>query len=879
MVQRVCLLLVGMYALSMSAQEGVHLVPMSDFVSWLGVKHAIAVTYTDDISTFPDIELDTTAADGVHFLRALERIEGIEFFLDDKKKLFVRKRKTPTPYLIDLNIQVVDKETLRPIELVAVSIPESIYGAYTDAEGEVTLSVPHTYSSSKLLVSMIGYTSRIIDIEDYQVSGKILLERQSVDFEDILIEDRRNMVTSSHYGHNLTLRSSDQINIGGLGGKDPLRDVQLMPGVVAHRETDAGISIRGSESQQTLVLLDEIPIYNAGHYFGIFGAINAHYIDQATLYKNNLPIAYGEKNGGMLKIESQPYKGNAPLTVEGDINLITSSLTLGGRIDSTWSFGLAGRSSYRNVAKTIFSTLGEESEPQRPPQNFVDVPSQRFNGSTPDFHFYDINGNIGLRTSGTWNIEGNIYLSSDQLSNQFVSDIFIEKDRGVIKLLAQSTEEESWQNRGASILSTTTIGNKWILKNDGYYSDYQRYGLSRVEVLQERGGSMERFKQKSETENMISELSLRSYVKGNINQSVVYTGGVEIKKYESLFNSSDIVSKRLNVDESAMMYSIFSNIDINMGGSWQIGGGLRATYYDLTNRPYLSPRLDISNKITPTTTLKASVGRQYQLAQLLAFENLYSRNLEVWTLSNDQQVPVSDMDHLMLGSQWRMGRWLIDLELYHRHTRGLTQVASNQLLLSADGGVPSLNQDTYRLYRGSGRTRGMDLLVHYTGKHLSGSLSYTLSKATHRYAAINMGRAFPSYLDSRHQIQWSMEFKKNHWSFGSTWLYASGRTYTDLNKFDNEGTREMSFPEDRISRLPDYIRLDFGVGYDVKFRGVSSTFSASLINTLNRQNVSYIQYAFSLPTQSSSQQSRGTVVGNTSNLLSRTLNFSWRFSF
>ncbi len=172
----------------------------------------------------------------------------------------------------------------------------------------------------------------------------------------------------------------------------------------------------------------------------------------------------------------------------------------------------------------------------------------------------------------------------------------------------------------------------------------------------------------------------------------------------------------------------------------------------------------------------------------------------------------------------------------------------------------------------------MDFLLTYTGGKGTTSLSYTLSEATHQFKQINQGEAFPSYLDSRHQLQWSNTLKVKDWSFGINLIYATGRTYTDLNKIGNENTREMISPRNRLSRLPDYFRIDAGVGYGLKIGNVNSTVSASLINLLDRQNVSYIQYTFSLPNQNNDAQ-RGTVVGNASNLLNRTLNLSWQFSF
>lgn len=59
------------------------------------------------------------------------------------------------------------------------------------------------------------------------------------------------------------------------------------PGVTAHEDNDAGLKIRGGNSEETMVILDEIPLYNETHYYGFFNAVNAEYIDNMQLYKKH----------------------------------------------------------------------------------------------------------------------------------------------------------------------------------------------------------------------------------------------------------------------------------------------------------------------------------------------------------------------------------------------------------------------------------------------------------------------------------------------------------------------------------------------------------------------------------------------------------------
>jgi len=58
------------------------------------------------------------------------------------------------------------------------------------------------------------------------------------------------------------------------GERDVLRAMHLLPGITFGREGDTGFYVRGGNSDQNLILLDEAPIYNAYHSFGFFSVFN-----------------------------------------------------------------------------------------------------------------------------------------------------------------------------------------------------------------------------------------------------------------------------------------------------------------------------------------------------------------------------------------------------------------------------------------------------------------------------------------------------------------------------------------------------------------------------------------------------------------------------
>mgnify|MGYP001966924825 CR=1 FL=1 len=80
-----------------------------------------------------------------------------------------------------------------------------------------------------------------------------------------------------------------------IGETDILRTLHLLPGIQAASDISTGLYIRGGGPDQTLILLDQIPLYNPSHAFGFFSTFNPDAIKDMTLHKGAYPAQYGER--------------------------------------------------------------------------------------------------------------------------------------------------------------------------------------------------------------------------------------------------------------------------------------------------------------------------------------------------------------------------------------------------------------------------------------------------------------------------------------------------------------------------------------------------------------------------------------------------------
>ena len=62
----------------------------------------------------------------------------------------------------------------------------------------------------------------------------------------------------------------DLASLPAVGEQDIIRSLQLLPGIQSASDISSGLYIRGGGPDQTLILLDQIPLYNPTHAFGFF---------------------------------------------------------------------------------------------------------------------------------------------------------------------------------------------------------------------------------------------------------------------------------------------------------------------------------------------------------------------------------------------------------------------------------------------------------------------------------------------------------------------------------------------------------------------------------------------------------------------------------
>lgn len=68
-------------------------------------------------------------------------------------------------------------------------------------------------------------------------------------------------------------------------------------------EGASGFNVRGGNTDQNLVLLDNTVVYNPSHLFGFFSVFNPDVIKSANLYKSGIQAQYGGRISSVFATE------------------------------------------------------------------------------------------------------------------------------------------------------------------------------------------------------------------------------------------------------------------------------------------------------------------------------------------------------------------------------------------------------------------------------------------------------------------------------------------------------------------------------------------------------------------------------------------------
>ena len=262
----------------------------------------------------------------------------------------------------------------------------------------------------RLTIGRIGY--RLHDQEialapDTDLQLEISLAEEAIELEAVVVEARRSRERARfEESAGLTVHelSAAQLrSIPGVAEPDPVRAMDVLPGVTRVSDFTAVLNVRGGSGDQNLILMDRVPLFHPYHLLGLFSVFNPDMVQRAELRSGGFPAEYGGRASSVMLVESDV--GDGDLGVDAGLGLISSRLAVRGSLPagSGTAWGSAPRAGRSRRAAATGTSSPSWPGPASPTASRTPRPSSRAGRrGVTGYASTRIRGGTGS-SFGTWN--------------------------------------------------------------------------------------------------------------------------------------------------------------------------------------------------------------------------------------------------------------------------------------------------------------------------------------------------------------------------------------------------------------------------------------------------------------------------------------------
>lgn len=593
------------------------------------------------------------------------------------------------------------RDTLSSEPLVGVAVIASpTNGTLTNEYGFYSLIVND--GETKLTFSHIGYSDKKYKTKiERDLELNILLTSSYLEIGEVFVLVKKRAVVKVRPLGNYSVDAKQLDYIPSfMGEKDILKYFQLLPGVNGGKEASSGMNIRGGSTDQTLILMDDIPIYNSSHAFGYTSIFNGNYIKSAELYKGYIPSKYGGRLSGVATMNIRDGDKNEHKQ-QLQIGTTTASAVVEGPIDS-------GKGSYLIGGRYFIPTLFLEGM-----RIFA---NKDISSSHTSFGFYDATAKISYDVSKNSTLHASFYTGFDAMKfNTNTVDVFNDSED---TYYSEAKEVIRWGNMVGSIRLSSKLNDRSFFNVTAYYSH-----LSNIMDNTDTDSDGESLG--STTSSQMGEAGLKFDFNHNINSWYRLSYGLNAS-YQH-FTPQSIVNEKNSVVTSVdygnrTLYTASTYIEniFRLGDfTLNVGGRLALYNNNNENKVVFEPRTALTYYMP-----KSSVWLSYTVNT----QPLFSITQTTTSFPLDYWVPFQNGDELSSNQQLSLGYKHsfdigldIQLETYYKKTDNLSVVYNVADFLLSDGGYTIGTGDAY----------GAEFLAQYGYDRFNVMLAYTYSRSIH----------------------------------------------------------------------------------------------------------------------------------------------------
>lgn len=575
---------------------------------------------------------------------------------------------------------------------------------------------------------------------------------------------------------------------------DPLRNVQLLPGVQTTSENVGGTFVQGCDNSHNYTTVNGVPVYYPMHLLGFFSTFNSLHF-RHVVFNKSMGTATANRLGAEVGMATAD---TVPSTPSGDVDLgmLTAQASVRMPLGEKWGAVVSGR--YANV-NLLYDKLLNAS----------------FDNSSIRYRFHDVNMTL-------------LYAPTER--DRLAVDYFQGSDHagmGVATHLVQS--ELAWSNRAAALRWKRESG-AFSMDNRLYYTAYRsdlvvRQTDSRAFLPAEIQTVGAKNEQRYMAERGFFTYGAEMMMHAISAQSPQITGS-----YGEAYTPQQV--------QRATEGALFFQSDLMLGDAVELISGLRASgFYQECMQTAIDPRLTLRYQPSRSTVWQLSAGTYTQYLHQVGFS---SNGLpsEFW-IPASSDIPAQQAAKVAVSLQQDImgGDYRLSAEPYFARMLHQVEYRGNVLQILTD--KYDLNEN---LVVGDGYNYGIDLMLQKNVGKLTGWVSYSWAKAPRSFVRNDELIAYPSVHNREHDLNVMANYRPNDkWNFSATYIYATGTPYTEVkNAYILGENGIVVYEKHNGSRYPSLTRLDVaatyqllhhkGIDHSVKFAVYNATFAGNPIS-------------------------------------------------
>ena len=575
------------------------------------------------------------------------------------------------------------------------------------------------------------------------------------------------------------------------GEKDIFKFLQLLPGVSAGKDGMSGLLVRGGSNDQTLILYDDVPIYNQAHAYGILSIFSGETVQSAEVSKGYISPAYGSRLSAMTQIRTR----------EGDRrnhrqSLTVGTLSLAGTLDGPIK---RDKGSYLISARYFF------------PEAVLAIADNDIR-----YGFNDITGKLTYDIHRNHTLSLGVYSGDDHMKNK---EDHAENGFG-------------WGNTTASL----RLESRW---NDNLRSSVVAY-YTYLQNRQETKFKDDGFSNWGKTTFKTHEFGARMTFDQRLSHiwMLEYGAAFSHQRFEPMHTKSIINGQHKNrgySSEQLVSGALFLNNRFQWGG-WRADVGVRGAVYDNSEqtRYAVEPRAQLSydfgrdNAVWLSGTINSQALVQFN-------RYYYSMPIDFWTPFRDGRL--QHAWQVSLGGRAKLHENLpLSVEGYYKRMRNLPLIYDSDDFLLSNGGF---------IY-GTGRAFGIEAMLQYQTERLSLTASYTYTDSRRR----SDGVTYPFEYDVPHDFNAFVSYdvvkrpgRKHTFSLNVAWRSGLPYRLTNESYPDTDGNPIIGITAYPTMRMRNYFRADVSYNMERRKRNGVRNWQFSIINaTWHKNPVSIYPY-------------------------------------